>query len=302
MQLYKLILGFITLTLLSAAAGISQTRKTDLAVAGLIGPVKTIQSHSVDYSGDKIVGEGFMKTEGDLVIYDESGRELDRKAVSDFGEAMGKMSRVFDKAGLLTEYKWTSPKGDLLKKEVYSYTDGKLVEILTYDGALKLVEKTANVYDSRGRLEAENYYDPAKLVAKTIYKYDNKSDLIETAFFMADGRKATAPVGPCLGAHRVTNVYNDKGLVIAQAVYETDGTKKKSYQWKYDDKKNIVRYSSESQSSTVSFVYQYKFDSRGNWTKRIATGTSLEKGLTVFGHKPTPYIRTTVTNRSLSYY
>ena len=195
-----------------------------------------------------------------------------------------------------------SPKGDLIKKELYAYTDGKLIQTLTYNGTLKLVEKTVNVYDSRGRLEAENYYDPVKLVAKTIYKYDDKSDLVETAFFMADGRKATAPVGPCLGAHRVTNLYDDKGFVIGQAVYEANGTKKKSYQWKYDDKKNIVRYSSESQSSTVNFVYQYKFDSLGNWTKRIATGTSLEKGLTVFGDTPTPYIRTTFTTRSLSYY
>ena len=296
----KLILGFISISLLSGLS-VSQT-KTDREKAGLIGPVKSIQSKSVDYSGDKTVGEGFMKTDGDLVIYDESGRESDRKLVSDFGEAMGKMSRTFDKSGLLTEYRWVDPKGHLIKKEVYSYTDSKLVQTLTYSGVLALVEKTVNDYDSRGRLQAENYYDPVKPVAKTIYKYDDKDNLVETAFFMANGRKATAPVGPCLGAHRITYGYGDNRLVIAQAFFEDDGTKKKSYQWTYDDKGHIVRYTNESRWSTTSFTYKYEFDSHGNWTKQIATGTSLEKGLTVFGTPPTPYVRSSVTTREISYY
>jgi len=299
--MYKLILAFISLTLLSAA-GVSQTKKTDREDAGLIGPVKSIQSKSADYSGDKILGEGFMKPDGDLIMYDESGRELDRKPVSDFGEAMGKMSRIFDKAGFLTEYSWVDPKGNLIKKDIYSYAGGRLAQTLTYNGALALVEKTVNNYDSRGRLEAENYYDPVRPVAKTIYKYDDKNNLVEVAFFMADGSKATAPVGPCLGAHRVTYEYGEKRLITARVDFEADGTKKKGYKWTYDDKGQIARYFIESASSTTSFIYKYEFDSHGNWTKRIATGTSLEKGLTVFGHTPTPYVRTTVTTRQISYF
>lgn len=297
----KLFLAVVSLTLLTTV-GVSQTQKTDREYAGLKGLVKSTHSKTADYVGDKIKRESLMKTDGDLIVYDELGREMDRKPTSDFGEAMGKMSRTFDKAGFLAEYKWVGLKGDLIKKEVYSYSDAKLLQTLTYNGSLKLVEKTANVYDFRGRLETENYYDPVKLVAKTIYKYDDKGDLVETAFFMADGSKATAPVGPCLGAHRVTSVYGERGLVIGQAVFEANGTKKRSFQWTYDDKGNIAQYFSESQGSTVNFKHNYEFDSHGNWTKRISTGSSLVKGLDVFGQTPTPYVRTTVTTRQISYH
>jgi hypothetical protein len=52
----------------------------------------------------------------------------------------------------------------------------------------------------------------------------------------------------------------------------------------------------------VNFIYKYDFDAKGNWIKQIATGTSLEKALTVFGKPDTPYVRSTVTTREITYY
>lgn len=210
-------------------SGFSQTRGTDRESAGLVGPVKSVRIASVDYSGDKIEGEGFMKTDGDLVSYDQSGREVDRKPVSDFGAAMGKMSKKYDKNGLLSESIWIDPAGKPIEKNVYSYADGKIVQTDTYNGVGKLVEKIVNTWDSLGRLQQETYHDPVKPVAKTVYKYGGKKNPIEIAFFLADGRKAIAPVGPCLGAHRVTYLYNEAGRVTAKEVFEDDGSKKKWY-------------------------------------------------------------------------
>jgi hypothetical protein len=289
--------------LLSTSMVAGQHARIDREAAGLRGPVRSVQSRSVDYLGDKIVGDGFMKTDGDQVSYDQEGREVDRKPVSDFGEDMGRITSVFDARGLLKERSWVNPKGVLVKKDVFSYlADARLFQSLTYNGNGILVAKTITSYDTQGRVEAETYYDPLKPAARTIHKYDGQNNLIEVAFFLADGQKATAPVGPCLGAHRVTFAYNDKKQTIARAAFEDDGSKKKGYAWSYDEKGNVAKYIVENPGSTTTFVYKYEFDDRGNWIKRTAAGTSMEHGPTVFGKPPTPYVRTTLTTREIVYY
>ena len=145
-----------------------------------------------------------MKNGGDLVIYDEAGREIERQPISDFGEAMGKISRNFGKDGLLAESIWTDPKGNLLRKDVFNYLNGKVSEMFTYNAAAVMVEKTVYSYDDKARLSAETYYDSGEPVAKTVYKYDGLDKPAEIALKKEKGSKATAPVGPCLGAHRVT--------------------------------------------------------------------------------------------------
>ena len=174
--------------------------------------------------------------------------------------------------------------------------------MFTYNAAAVMVEKTVYSYDDKARLSAETYYDSGEPVAKTVYKYDGLDKPAEIAFFMADGSKATAPVGPCLGAHRVTFSYDQKGKTIGQDAFETDGSQKRGYRWKYDGKGNIAEYFTETSGHSVNFVYRYEFDAKGNWIKRIATGTSIEKGLTVFGKPAVPYVRSTVTKREIAYY
>ncbi|MGE3467982.1 MAG: hypothetical protein AB7J13_13755 [Pyrinomonadaceae bacterium] len=288
--------------ILAVSVSSAQSKRSDREVAGLVGAVRTVESRSVDYTGDKVVGEGFMKTEGDRVTYDEAGREIERRQVSDFGEAMGTITRSFDKSGLLTEDRWLDPKGKLLRRNVYHYANDRLTETLTYDEAGRLIEKTLNKYDLRGRLKEEVYFDPITIRARTVFKYDAKDNLIETAFFLANGKRAIAPVGPCVGAHRVTSRYHESGRIIGQSVFEDSGTEKRSYKWIYNDEGRVVSYISESSGSTVTFVYKYEFDATGNWITRIATGMSLEKGLTVFGDQPTPYFRTTVETRKIRYF
>lgn len=294
---------FALLILVSSIA-LAQGAKTDREDAGLVGPVKTVQSRSVDYSGDKIVGEGFMKREGDLVVYNPGGQEIDRKPVSDFGQAMGTMFRKFDSQGRLAESSSIDPKGTVLSKEIFIYLNGTLNEVQSYDGLGRLVETKVREYDTKGRLKAEVYIESGKPVARTIYSYAGTDvDLpSEIAFFMADGRKATAPVGPCLGAHRMKFDYNAKHQLAAKSVFEENGNQKQSFEWTYDGQGDVAEYFSETRGSTVKCRYKYKLDSPGNWIEQIANCTSLEKGLTVFGHKPIPYVRSTVTTREITYY
>jgi hypothetical protein len=301
--MFKEIVFFITFVAFVGFPSAGQDSKTDREKAGLIGSVKSITSSSADYSGEKIEGKGYSIKPPETVSYDVAGNEVEDQMVSDFGSQMGKTTNKFDQERRLIESVWTDPKGNILRKDVYTYTDGRLSEIKTYDEKDVLREKTAHVYNDKQLLLEEVYYDPAKPVAKTVYRYDPKrTDPLEIAFFMADGRKATAPVGPCMGAHRLVYTYDGRGRIATKDVFEDDGAFKKGYGWTYDEKGNIATYFIKSRGSRTTFIYRYEYDSRGNWIKQIAVGTSKEDGVDVFGKPAPPYVRTTVTTRVVTYY
>jgi hypothetical protein len=278
---------------ITAAAQTNIDRET----AGLFGPVRSVKTKELDSLGK-------LKQNGDLVTYDQAGHEISREMVSDYGEAMGKVSQTFDAQGILTESAWADPKGKVISRDVFTYKDGKIIQQLTYNGAGALVEKTVKRYDAGRRLDADIYHTPdGRAVARSVYKYKEGNVPVEVAFFRADGRKATAPVGPCLGAHRITYTYDTKGRVAAKEVFEGDGTLKKSYQYKYDDKGNFMEYVvRDIWGTTTTFVYEYLFDPRGNWIKQTSTGTSKDSGKFSTSVKSEPYVRTKVTTREITYY
>lgn len=267
--------------------------KTDRETAGLIGTVKSVRYGSSSPTRPK----------GDLFIYDRSGREISREEVSDYGEAMGKAMRTFDAKELLTDSTWTDPKGNLIGKQSFIYRDGRLAEITTYDAKGVIAEKLVKEYDASGRLETDNYQTAdGKLVAKTVYKYEKGTEPVEAAFFKGDGQKATAPVGPCLGAHRVTFAYDNKGRVYKKSVFEDDGTLKKSYESTYDPGGNMVRLVVSGRSgTTTTWEYKYEFDARGNWVKRYDKSTMVTDPRFSIGSND-PYVRNETTTREITYY
>lgn len=301
--MFRIVIFTVFLLAFSSDATTAQVKRTDREKANLIGPVRSVTSTSADFTGTKIEGKGYSIKPSETVSYDEAGNELEGQMVSDFGEQMGKTVNKFDPERRLLESVWVNPKGKVVRKDVYAYSDGRLSEVTTFDDKNVLREKTVHVYDDKARLIEEVYYDSTKPVVKTVYTYDLKgAHPLEIAFFLNDGRKATAPVGPCLGAHRITATYDERGRTLTQDVFEDTGELKKGYRWTYDDKSNVATYISKSRSSTVTFVYGYEYDGRGNWIKRMATGTSKEDGLDVFGKPATPYVRTTVTTRKIEYF
>lgn len=301
--MFKMVLFAGLLLMLLALTTTAQVKQSDREKANLIGKVKSVTSSSADFTGDKIEGKGYSLKPPETVLYDEAGNEVEDQMVSDFGEQMGKSIKKFDSDHQLLEDVWVDPKGKVVRKDVFAYADGKLSETKTFDDKNLLREKTTRVYDEKARLIKEIYYDPAKPVAKTVYVYSSAvTQPVEIAFFLTDGRKATAPVGPCLGAHRIAMTYDENGRTLSEDMYEVSGELKKSYRWTYDDKSNITTYMIKSSSSTVTFAYSYEYDAKGNWIKQTATGTSKENGLDVFGKPATPYVRTTVTTRQIVYF
>ena len=285
----------LTLSLLLLNSSSAQ-KKTDRERENLLGAVRSVRSQLTDYIGENLVGEGRTK-QLDMVFYDANGNEVERTIYDDYGFLVGKELRTYEASGNLIKSVLSDDKGMVMERKVYAYEHDKLTEIVSYDGKDNISLKQANTYLKNGRLGEQTYYDSKQAAGKTVYKYDEKGNLSEVTFYLANGSKAVAPIGPCLGAHRVTYSYDDKGRPMKVVAYEPTGEPKKSWQYSYTPQGQIVEDIRESEWSRMIFVYTYEYDSRGNWIKQIATVTDQSKL-----SKLEPNKRKTIITRELAYY
>jgi hypothetical protein len=233
----------------------------------------------------------------DIVVYDTNGNEAERIIYDDYGFLVGKEARTYDASGNLIKVVLSDDKGVVNERRVYTYQTGKLTQIVSYDGKGNASLKQVNSYGEDGRRREETYYGPREAAGKTVYKYHQKDNISEVTFYLANGSKAIAPIGPCLGAHRVTFSYDEKGRPIKVVAYEPDGELKESRQYSYNPKGQIAEHIRESAWSRKTFVYTYEYDSHDNWIKQMAAINSQPK----LGPME-PYERKTVTSREITYY
>jgi hypothetical protein len=284
----------LALALLFFAAANAQ--KTDREKAGLLGAVKTVSSKTTSYLDGNLQSIGQEKQQ-DAVTYDKVGNEIERVVYDDYGFLVGKEARAFVGFNLV-ESVLSDPENAVMEKQTYSYEKNRLVQILNFDAKGVVYLKQAYIYDAKGNLSEEIYYVKDKLAGKTVYLYDAKGNNSEVAFFLADGAKAVAPIGPCLGAHRVAYSYNEAGKPSVVTAYEPDGKVKQSWRYGYNAKGNVAEDARESVYSNLKFVYTYEYDSGGNWTKRIASITTTSK----LSGDGKPSERKAVTTRAITYY
>lgn len=285
----------LTLTLLLSNSAGAQ-KKPDREKENLFGVVRSVRSQMTDFIDEKLQEKGRTK-QLDVVTYDTKGNEVERTIYNDYGFLVGKEARTHDAKGNLIESILSDPKGAVMERRVYTYNNDKLTQIVSSDGKGNVGLKQANSYGDSGRLREETYYDPKKAVGKTVYKYDEKGNVSEVAFYLANGSKAVAPIGPCLGAHRVTYSYDEKGKPIKVIAYEPDGEVKKSWQYSYNPKGQIAEDIRESVWSRTKFVYTYEYDSHGNWIKQIATVNDQSKL-----SQMEPHERKAIISREIAYY
>lgn len=146
-------------------------------------------------------------------------------------------------------------------------------------------------------MSAETYYDPKNAIGETLYKYDEKGNVYDAAFYLASGSKAVAPIGPCLGAHKVIYSYDGKDKPNKVLAYEPDGEMKKSWTYTYNPKGQVAEDIRESVWSSTKFIYKYEYDSKGNWITRTTVVTDPSKLSDSGAHQ-----RKTVTSREITYY
>ena len=285
----------LTLTLLLSNSAGAQ-KKPDRGKENLLGAVRSVRSQMTDFIDEKLQEKGRTK-QLDVVTYDTKGNEVERTIYNDYGFLVGKEVRTHDAKSNLIESILSDPKGAVMERRVYTYDNDKLTQIVSSDGKGNVGLKQANSYGDSGRLREETYYDPKKAVGKPVYKYDGKGNISEVAFYLANGSKAVAPIGPCLGAHKVTYSYDEKGRPIKVVAYEADGELKKSWQYSYNLKGQVAEDIRESAWSRTKFVYTYEYDSHGNWIKQIATVNDQSKL-----SQMEPHERKTIISREIAYY
>jgi hypothetical protein len=270
--------------------------KSDREKADLLGPVRSVRSQTIDYKDETLKQSlGIWQTES--VTYDEKGNEIERNTSLAQGSMVGKEVRTYDaKANLIQSI--LSTDAGVSERRVYAYEGGKLINIVSYDANGKVDSRQLNSYSKDGLLLEEKYFAGGSAFGKTVFKYDRIGNLSEMAFYLPNGTKAIALMGPCHGAHRMTYAYNEQRKPAQIASYEPNGDLKEKWQYAYDSKGLITSDSFEYVGSRQTSVYVYEYDSRGNWIKKTTT--------TDFGIKSSariaPRSTASVTSREISYY
>ena len=288
-------LSILTITFLLIVSAFAQ-QKTDREKANLTGRVKTIRSEMVSYLGEELQEKGLTK-KLDAVTYEETGNEVERIIYDDYGFLVGKEVRTFDAQGNLAESILSDEQGVVIERRVYSFDNNKLAQIISYDAEGKIGLKQVSSYDEDKRLKEETYFNSKIAVGKTVYKYNENGTVSEVAFYLADGSKAVAPIGPCLGAHKIIYAYKGNDKPSKVVAYEPNGKVKRSWQYSYNSKGLLFEDLRESNWSNLKFVYTYEYDSQGNWIKQTARAVSESKLSQI-----EPSERTTTISREIVYY
>ncbi|MFL6333797.1 MAG: hypothetical protein ACJ754_10845 [Pyrinomonadaceae bacterium] len=190
----------------------------------------------------------------------------------------------YDEKGQFTKRESYDYKGNLYEVSVYGYVDGERVRS----------EKTVrHEYDpppvtvaaGPPTAGARPKSDP-RYSYRFRYKYDEKGRLIEEDWYGSDGRLW------------LRYVYKFEGDKKEELVYSEDGSLNQRYVFTLDSQGNEVEkidYDVKDGSVDERYSYAYEFDAKGNWTKKTASKWVTKGGKSFF--EPSY-----VTYRTITYY
>jgi len=281
----------VTLSLLLLHSAGAQ-EKSAREKANLLGPVRSVRSITIDYK-DATQKVSLGVQQGESVTYDEKGNEIER--ITNLLGLVSKEVRTYDTNGNLT-HSVSSDSTEVNERRVYTYENGKLVRIVSHDADGKVNLTETNSYGKDGLLLETKYVTGKGPFGKTVYKYDAQGNLVEVAFYHSNGARTIAPVGPCVGAHRLTYTYDEQRKPTKIVFYEPDGKVRETWQYSYDAKGLETTHTLEYYSAKQTSSYVYQYDSHGNWIRKTTT--------TDLGAKDFPEASkvTSVTAREILYY
>jgi hypothetical protein len=264
------------------AAG--QTRQSEQ----LVGPVRVVM-------GTVSTDDRAKPKRIDTVRFDTAGRITTRDIIDDYGFDIGRETYRYEGARL-AESILRDRKGAVLEHRRYTYGAGAEPSAMTVVGADNEGYEARYVRGADGRLERITYVAKGVETGHTAFTYADGPDPAAVAFFLPTGAKAVAPVGPCLGAHRVTSRYAD-GKVTEQTLFEPEGGEKRRSTFTYDTAGNLSGETRSEPYGETRITHVYAYDRRGNWITRtttIARSDRLDRD-----RPPTSFV--TVTRRTLTY-
>jgi len=290
----------IAISLVALTSVYSQT--DDLKQEGLHGPVRSVRSQWID----SIPTEGGRSQQrpgqSTVLNFDRSGQLVESIVYDDSNRLFGTEKFTHDAEGKLLTVETTNEMGRPDGKFVYKYEGQKLKETQDYDSKGVLVLKQTYVYGPDGKVLEDNYYEGPTLMGKTVYKHDAKGQILEAAFFLADGSRAVAPLGPCYSAHRIANKYNDAGQTIETISYQPSGEVKQASSFRYDDKGNLKAEFRKDVYSTLDYLHEYEFDAHGNWVKETILNHATRAAAPMLGIESSESDHQTIRIRQITYY
>ncbi len=187
-------------------------------------------------------------------------------------------------------------KGTVLERRSYSYGAGGERVAMAVVGADNQGYEAWYVRAAGGRLERITYVVKGVEMGHTAFTYGDGPDPAAVAFFLPTGAQAVAPVGPCLGAHRITSRYAD-GKVTEQTLFEPDGAEKRRSIFTYDAAGNVTSETRSEPFGERRITHVYAYDRRGNWITRTTTFTRTDR----FAPGAPPSTSVSTTRRTLTY-
>ena len=123
-------------------------------------------------------------------------------------------------------------------------------------GKVKSIKETPyEAVDKFGQIEKGNVlYDD--YTSFTIY--DEKGNIIEENYYDSDGNLSS----------KDTYEYDEKGNNIEKNNYDSDGSLNSKTTYKYDEKGNMIEYNTDGRFGE-KYTYKYEYDKNNNWIQQV---------------------------------
>ncbi|HKO96611.1 MAG TPA: hypothetical protein VJU86_06455 [Pyrinomonadaceae bacterium] len=223
----------ITLASLANAQG-----KSDRALDGLAGPVKSTQTENVlmeCVSGEFVEDERSTSSEK----YDLSGRVIGNRNRFSRSDPISRMLYYPFEEGVTRIEKnvlWENGIPSFWKHGALIYTD-----VYTYDNKSRLAQHV-------------NYRADGTVQSRSIVIFNEQGEIAETKRYNADGALS--------GWNKIE--YDARGNEVESVYFKEDGS--------------LVDVSQRGCSYLHRFVFSYEFDSAGNWIRQVISKPVLKDG------------------------
>ncbi|HEX8289644.1 MAG TPA: hypothetical protein VF556_16795 [Pyrinomonadaceae bacterium] len=284
---------FATLILIFCNS-IEAQKSSNLKIDKLLGKVKTVRTERT-WTTKSVESKRVLMT---IEIYDQRGNKTEWNAYMGSDRPL-RTSFTYDDKGNVTKQIWYDSADQPEVNTVYNYNaKGNLVEEFSSNKI-----HVVFTYDSRNNKKSQQVFDVAEnegsrmfgAVEKTVrYSYDKLNRLIQIASYSPNGSRVWNPE---LQAHRIIYVYDDKGQITSQSVFNDDNILRTKTDYAYDSSGRVVNeilFTGKDRITEV-FLYNYEADTQDNWTVQTKNKQISLRGKCSYSKVETVY-------RNIEYY
>jgi YD repeat-containing protein len=281
----------LALFLLSTTPIVSQT-KSDKDRDDLVGPVKTMEAHYVDFlRKDNQVVEFDRRSH--TTTYNTEGNISERTSYDQNDAIRERLVHTYDAKGRNTGYKEYSALLDKTltypRRHVYTLNEeGRKVEYIVFESNGSMATRFVYKYDAKGNLTEEEWYShTGQLGGRLVSTFDEKGNQTSEASYQADGvliwkniskyddngnkTELLQYFGNTLKG-KIIYTYDNKGRILEQETVEfnsTPGTfpyipRQGKVVYSYDDAKRTKEEVSYGIDGTLQSRLVYAYDERKN--------------------------------------